>query len=70
VVTAAQVAMLGGQWRPSEDVEVVVESQLGPRAARGKGASKAMPVSEFLAKGEGASLLPRSKQVGYFWRIL
>ena len=64
VVTAAQVAMLGGQWRPSEAAEVAEESQPGPRTGRGKGPSKAMGVSEFLAKGEGATMLPRSKQAG------
>jgi hypothetical protein len=65
VVTAAQVAMLGGQWRPSTEAEVAEEDLPGPLAGRGKkGPSKAMPVAEFLAKGEGATMLPRSKQVG------
>ena len=64
VVTAAQVAMLGGQWRPAEDAE---ESEALNTAGTGqqpkrKGPSRAMPVSDFLAKGEGGSLLPRNKQ--------
>ena len=62
-VTAAQVAMLGGQWKPSAEAEA--EDDLLPSvttAAKKKGPSRAMPVSDFLAKGEGGSLLPRNKQ--------
>lgn len=62
-VTAAQVAMLGGQWKPSADPEAEDESLPGvTTAARKKAPSRAMPVSDFLAKGEGGSLLPRNKQ--------
>ena len=62
-VTAAQVAMLGGQWKPSAEADN--EEELLPSvstAAKRKGPSRAMPVSDFLAKGEGGSLLPRNKQ--------
>lgn len=63
MVTAAQVAMLGGQWRPSEDTEAAEPLLLaGREASKQKGPSRAMPVSDFLAKGEGGSLLPRNKQ--------
>ena len=51
--------MLGGQWRPTEEQEDLPSSQ-PQKQARG---SKAMPVSDFLAKGEGGTLLPRSRQV-------
>lgn len=55
--------MLGGQWRPSEDAGDEDLPLPGPStAAKRKGPSKAMPVSDFLAKGEGGSLLPRHKQ--------
>ena len=46
--------MLGGQAR---DVEPE-----GTANKKAKGPSKAMDVSDFLAKGEGVSLLPRQRQ--------
>lgn len=58
-MTAAQVAMLGGQWRPSEGGDVGWEAAAQNQK---KGASRAMPVSDFLAKGDGGSLLPRNRQ--------
>ena len=61
VVTAAQVAMLGGQWRPSADAPPEEAEDNGPSKAR-KGPTRAMPVSDFLAKGEGGSALPRNRQ--------
>lgn len=55
--------MLGGQWRPSEDAESAEILQLGPGdPSKKRGPSRAMPVSDFLAKGAGGSLLPRNKQ--------
>lgn len=55
--------MLGGQWRPSADAPQSQDSdQFGVHPSRKTAASKAMPVADFLAKGEGGSLLPRSKQ--------
>ena len=61
VVTAAQVAMLGGQWRPTADEEAGADEDEAP-AKKAKGPSKAMPVADFLAKGDAGTLLPRTKQ--------
>lgn len=52
-MTAAQVAMLGGQWRPAETEEPQPEK---------RHATKAMPVSDFLAQGGSSGALPRSRQ--------
>ena len=68
LVTAAQVAMLGGQWRPSAEDGAdgspapqgpVLPARLQQRAGK---PSKPMAVSEFLDKGVGGALLPRQRQ--------
>ncbi|CAL8464468.1 g4003 [Coccomyxa elongata] len=69
ITTAAQIAMLGGQWRPSAD-EDSEPAAIGPVLPGGlrdgmqgkKGPTKAMAVSEFMDKGIGGAALPRRKQ--------
>jgi hypothetical protein len=70
-VTAAQIAMLGGQWRPSADEDAlnghpsVIGPSPHPAVQDGKKlnrASKAMGVSEFMEKGIGGAQLPRKRQ--------
>lgn len=55
--------MLGGQWQPSAGPEPA-EGDLaeGLKGTKKKGPTRAMPVSDFLAKGEGGVQLPRNKQ--------
>lgn len=69
IVTAAQVALMGGQWRPSADVgqeEEEAAAPAAPGAARPGGVVKkktaALPVSDFLDRGVGGAALPRSRQ--------
>ncbi|KAK9804804.1 hypothetical protein WJX72_006546 [[Myrmecia] bisecta] len=68
VVTAAQVAMLGGQWRPTAEADADgKQDMIGPSAhpqakQPAAKATRAMSVSEFLDKGVGGAQLPRSKQ--------
>eukprot|EP00884_Botryococcus_braunii_P014373 jgi/Botrbrau1/22937/Bobra.0030s0014.1 len=66
IVTAAQVAMLGGQWRPSESSGEVEQQgrNMGPSLPpsekdKARRATKAMPVAEALASG---AALPRRHQ--------
>ncbi|EFN53831.1 hypothetical protein CHLNCDRAFT_136569 [Chlorella variabilis] len=63
-VSAAQIAMLGGQWGGDEGVEEEAAGA-GPSAKhpvpKGK-PSKPMGVDEFLDKGVGGALLPRKRQ--------
>ena len=69
ITTAAQIAMLGGQWRPSAEEESE-PAAIGPVLPGGqrdgmhgkKGPTKAMAVSEFMDKGIGGAALPRRKQ--------
>lgn len=69
IATAAQIAMLGGQWRPSADEESA-PAPIGPAPPAGqrdsksgrKGPSKAMGVSDFMDKGVGGAQLPRKRQ--------
>ena len=73
VVSAAQIAMLGGQWKPSADDDgdggdAASPVVLGPAAPQrqqppgAKKASRAMGVSEFMDKGVGGAQLPRRRQ--------
>lgn len=69
MATAAQIAMLGGQWRPSADEETAPAS-IGPALPGGqhdskagkKAPTKAMGVSDFMDKGVGGAQLPRRRQ--------
>lgn len=70
-VTAAQIAMLGGQWKPSADGDSldgrpsIVGPSLPPGLQDGKTArkaSRAMGVPEFMDKGIGGAQLPRKRQ--------
>ncbi len=69
MATAAQIAMLGGQWRPSAD-EADAPASIGPALPGGqddgkqgrKGPTKAMGVSDFMDKGVGGAQLPRRRQ--------
>ncbi|KAK9793707.1 hypothetical protein WJX73_003226 [Symbiochloris irregularis] len=57
--TAAQIAMLGGQWKPS-----AAEPLAGANGDSGvkRKATAAMGVSEFMEKGVGGAALPRNRQ--------
>lgn len=77
IVTAAQVALMGGHWKPSGGDDDINDDgrdtgQLGApsaalppgdRTARStrKSATKPMPVSDFLDRGIGGAALPRSR---------
>ena len=68
LITAAQIAMLGGQWKPSaDDGSDAGPAALGPappahmQQRMGK-PSKPMGVSDFLDKGMGGAQLPRRRQ--------
>lgn len=68
LITAAQIAMLGGQWKPSaDDGTDGGPAPLGPSLPThmqqrvGK-PSKPMAVSDFLDKGVGGAQLPRRRQ--------
>lgn len=58
IVTAAQIAMLGGQWRPSEQEDVKVDEAVPYK----RKATQAMGVNEFLDRGVGGAALPRNRQ--------
>lgn len=68
IVTAAQVAMLGGQWASSADATEEGGARQGPQPAQQADANPkrkstaAMGVQDFLDKGHGAAQLPRKKQ--------
>ena len=61
IVTAAQIAMLGGQWRPSEDQSPPGTLEGDEKAGKRK-ATQAMGVNEFMEKGLGGAALPRARQ--------
>ncbi|DBB18537.1 TPA: hypothetical protein ACH3X3_000175 [Trebouxia sp. C0006] len=68
IVTAAQVAMLGGQWASSADATEEGSKLQGPQPAPQADANlkrkstSAMGVQDFLDKGHGGAQLPRKKQ--------
>lgn len=68
IVTAAQVAMLGGQWASSADATEEGSKRQGPQPAPQtdpnpkRKSTSAMGVQDFLDKGHGGAQLPRKKQ--------
>lgn len=68
IVTAAQVAMLGGQWASKADAAEDGDSRSGPQPALAadskpkRRTTSAMGVTDFLDKGHGGAQLPRKKQ--------
>lgn len=62
--TAAQIAMLGGQWKPST-AETLPGDDRDPGAGNAgvkRKATAAMGVNEFMEKGVGGAALPRNRQ--------